>query len=382
MAERRISGRDPATGETITLRIDGGVIRAIEAGGKDSEIWLAPGFVDLQVNGYRGHDVNAEEMGPDTIAALAGALAAGGVTRFLPTIITASEPRILAALRAIARARQDDPAIAHAIPGIHVEGPHVSPLDGARGAHPVAHVRPPDFAEFARWQEACGGLVRIVTLSPHWPGAPDYIAALTATGVHVAIGHTHDEPDAIRAAVAAGARLSTHLGNGIAATLPRHPNAIWTQLAEDRLTKTFIADGHHLPADTLKAMIRAAGLSRSILVSDVTALGGMKPGIYDQPVGGAVELHADGRLSLRGTPFLAGAARPLRAGLEMLLDEIGLDLPDAIRLVCANPADFVGGGGRLEPGAPADIVGFHWAPGTRGVQVEFVLAHGVDMLDA
>src|SRR5699024_3206830 len=145
------------------------------------------------------------------------------------------------------------------VPGVHIEGPSISPADGPRGAHPVEHVRPPDLAEFERWQAAGDGLVKLVTLAPEHAGAPGYIRTLAARGVIVALGHSAATPDEVHAAVDAGARLSTHLGNGVAAVLPRHPNLIWTQLADDRLYASFIADGHHLSADTFRAMLRAKG---------------------------------------------------------------------------------------------------------------------------
>lgn len=353
------------------------MIAAIGEGPSDAEDWLGPGLIDLQVNGFAGHDLNAPGLLPETVKALAHVLRANGVTTFLPTLITASESSIGAALRAIARARESDPDLAHSIPCVHVEGPHISPEDGPRGAHPREHVRPPDLAEFHRWQEASGGLVGMVTLSPHHPEAPDYIRALTGEGVHVAIGHTHAGPEEIRAAVDAGAALSTHLGNGVAATLPRHPNLIWAQLADDRLTASFIADGHHLPADAFRAMLRAKGLERAVLVSDTAALGGLPPGTYRQPIGGDVELREDGRLGIAGTPYLAGAARPLIEDIPIAMRMGDLSLADALRLATVNPGRFVGGRARIEVGASADLIRFAWEPGATRLRVKELVLRGV-----
>jgi N-acetylglucosamine-6-phosphate deacetylase len=259
---------------------------------------------------------------------------------------------------------------------VHVEGPHISPLEGYRGAHSVEHVRPPDLAEFARWQQASDGLVGMVTLSPHFEGTAEYISRLTALGVHISIGHTHASADEIRKAVDAGARLSTHLGNGIAGTIPRHPNPIWTQLSEDRLTATMIADGHHLPADTFKAMVRAKGIGRSILVSDAVALGGMPAGIYDAPIGGKVELHSNGRLSLSGTEFLAGAVLPLKDGVARAMTMAGILLGEGVRMATANPGRFAGGAGIMEVGMPADLVRFSIEDGGMGLRIDRVLVRG------
>ncbi len=363
----RITGRDPASGASLAVTTERGRITAIEPGPNGEQPWLAPGLIDLQVNGFGGHDLNAPGLTPETVTALVHRLRQDGVTAFLPTLITASEADIIAALRAIAAARAADPAVAHAIPGVHVEGPHLAGEDGPRGAHPRAHVRPPDLAEFARWQAA--GPVAMVTLSPHWLDASTYIAALAARGVHVALGHTAATPEQIRAAAAAGARLSTHLGNGAAAMLPRHPNLIWAQLADDRLTAGFIADGHHLPADTLTAMLRAKGLDRALLVSDATALGGMPPGRYTQPIGGEVELLANGRLGTPGTPYLAGAALPLITGVANAITLAGLTLADALRLATVNPGRYAGGRGLLTLGGPADLIRFAWRPGDAALRL-------------
>jgi hypothetical protein len=123
----------------------------------------------------------------------------------------------------IAEARQLDLKVAACVPFVYVEGPHISPRDGYRGAHPADAVRPPSITEFDRWQDAAGGIVRMVTMSPHFSKSAEYIAALVKRGVHVAIGHTRASPEQIRCAVDAGARLSTHLGNGIAQKISPGP---------------------------------------------------------------------------------------------------------------------------------------------------------------
>ena len=376
----RICGRDPATGQSISVSAEEGRIAAVEPGPESETLWLSSGLIDLQVNGAAGIDLNAGDAGRpptvDDVAALAQHLATHGVTSFAPTLITASEASLLTALAVIARAREGDPLVRHMIPFVHVEGPFLSPLDGPRGAHPASAIRPPDLGEVARWQAACGGLVGLVTVSPHWPDAPGFIAGLVGAGVRVSIGHTHAEPVEIRAAVAAGAAFATHLGNGVRAMLPRHPNLIWEQLADDRVTAMFIADGHHLPPATLKAMLRAKGAERSVLVSDAVALSGMPPGLYDQPIGGRVELTEDGRLGLPGTPFLAGAALPLRAGVATVARLDGFTLHVALRLATRNPGRIVGGRGMLVPGAPADLIRFSWTEGDSDLAIAEVVVCG------
>ena len=368
-ATRTLTGRDPATGEGIAVEVSGGRITSVAPASDVPDVWLAAGLVDLQVNGYAGLDLNGPALEAATVIALGERLAQHGITRFAPTLITASEAAILAALRAIVAARRQSPLLHAMVPFVHVEGPSISLEDGPRGAHPAAHVRAPSLDEFKRWQEAAEGLVGLVTLSPEWPGAIPYIETLAREGVLVAIGHTAATPEQVHAATAAGARLSTHLGNGASALLPRHPNFIWAQLADDRLTASFIADGHHLPADTLKAMLRAKTLDRAIIVSDAAALGGMPAGTYSSPIGGAVEVGADGRLGIAGTPYLAGAGHLLTQNVATLVNAVGLPLTDALGLASGNPGALAGDRGTLAAGARADLIRFRFAPGDSALDV-------------
>lgn len=363
-----IRGLDPATSRPVAVEVSGGIIRAIREESHAVRSWIAPGLVDLQVNGFMGGDVNAASPSASEISRLCQEMLKVGVTAFLPTVITNSETAILRALKAVREAVQSDPVAAEMIAGVHVEGPHIAPEDGPRGAHPAAHVRPPSVHEFDRWQEAAGGLITLVTLSPHWPEAPDYVRHLVAKGVDVSIGHTSADEARIAAVVAAGARLSTHLGNGCSATLDRRRNVLWPQLADDALTAMFIADGHHLVPSALKTMLRAKGLSRSLVVSDTVALGGMPAGRYATPVGGKVILREDGFLALDdGTGnYLAGAALPLIASIPVLVHQASLGLADALSLSTANPGRWAKGRGTLKPGARADVLIFDW-DGSRAV---------------
>lgn len=375
----RILGRDPAKGRSVAITTEGGQVKAIEFEDHGERRWLCPGLVDLQVNGYAGHDLNGPALEVSTVRALGQALLKVGVTAFLPTLITAPEARIVAALRAIRRACAEDPQLAAMVAGIHVEGPHIAPEDGPRGAHPAADVRPPDIAEFDRWQEAAGGLVRLVTLSPHWPESPAYIRHLVKAGVRVSLGHTSADAARIAAAVDAGATLSTHLGNGSHALLDRRHNHLWPQLADDRLTAMFIADGHHVTPAQLKVMLRAKGPGRSFVVSDAVALGGLPAGKYETPIGGKVELRADGFLAIDdGTGrYLAGAALPLTAAIPVLVNQVGLTLGEAIALMTSAPGSFIGGRGVLAVGQPADLVAFGWDGSSARPVVEGVWLRGM-----
>lgn len=361
-----VHGLDPGTGQSLTVEVKSGVIQAVHrsqaAASESGQGWLAAGLIDLQVNGYAGHDLNDDQVTPETVQALARAMLASGVTTFLPTLITASEAQLTKALVAVQAARRLDPVVANMVPYVHVEGPAIAPEDGPRGAHPAAHVRPPSVAEFDRWQQASGSVVGMVTLSPHWPESAAYISHVVASGVHVALGHTDASPAQIVAAVDAGARISTHLGNGMYAMINRRRNPFWAQLVDDRLCASFIADGHHLAPDLLKVMLRSKGLGQSMIVSDATAIGGMSAGHYQASIGGAVTLSANGRLSMDdgSDQYLAGAALPLLAGVANLVRDGGLGLSDALGLATVQPGRWVGGRGLLAPGQPADLIRFNW----------------------
>jgi N-acetylglucosamine-6-phosphate deacetylase len=362
MEPLRCSGTCALSGLPIQLAFQD-AIHSVTPSTEDSGLYLAPGFIDLQVNGFAGVDYNHPRVPHEEIARSLRAQFATGVTRLYPTVITGAPEDMLACLRNLAAARESVPQGA-AIAGFHVEGPHISPEDGPRGAHPRQWVRPPDLDEFSRWQDAARGRIRIVTLSPEWPEAPRYIERIAAEGVVASIGHTRATAAQIAAAVAAGATLSTHLGNGAHPLLRRHPNYIWEQLAEDRLMAGFIVDGIHLGAAFLKSAIRAKTVERSLLVTDAATPAGAAPGRYllaDQPV----DLTDDGRVVLAGTDRLAGSALHMHRGVENLMRLAGLSLADATCMATVNPGRAGKVPGRtygLVPGAPADIAQFRLTP--------------------
>ena len=306
------------------------------------------GLVDIQVNGFGGIDYNSPDITADRVLESIAALRATGVTRVLPTLITGSLERFERCAKVLASI--GDPAVA----GIHMEGPYISPVDGARGAHPREHTRAATRDDFARRQEAAGGRIVLVTLAPEVPGAVELTAHLAESGVQVAIGHTDAAPAAIREAISAGATLSTHLGNGCAAVLPRHPNVIWEQLAADELHASIIVDGHHLPPSTVKAIAKAKGPLRTILTTDAIAAAGCPEGVYR--IGDVeVEIGPDRRPSLRGTPFLAGSALSMDAAIGNMVRFTGLALSEVLNMASAVPAAYLGI-------SPAGMVSGEWDP--------------------
>lgn len=294
-----------------------------------------PGFFDLQVNGFGGIDFNSPRLTAGQVAEALRRMRATGVTRCLPTLITSSFEEFAASARILSQVR--DPAVA----GIHMEGPYLSSEDGPRGAHRREHVIAASRDDFQRRQDAADGRIVLVTLAPEVEGALALIEHLVVAGIRVAIGHTAATPGQIADAISAGATLATHLGNGCAQMLPRHPNAIWELLAADAVSASLIVDGHHLPPATVKAMIRAKGTSRTILVTDAIAAAGCSPGRF--AIGGVTcELSADGRVSLPGTPYLAGSGLTMDRAVANAARFTGLPLEEVLPMASTNPARYMG----------------------------------------
>lgn len=381
-----LQGHSVDRGRAIHIGIEHGQITEVNSGAHDDRVVrrrrgkgtgavgeiangrIVPGLVDLQVNGYEGGDFNDDNLTVEKIRAIVVAEWRRGVTTLCPTLVTAPEDKILHSLSLIATARRCDALLRWSIPCVHVEGPYLSPEDGPRGAHDLDALRLPDIDELRRWQRVSGDIVGIVTVAPELPGAVAYIRAASASGVVIGLGHSAAGPGEVRAAVEAGAKMSTHLGNGCAPLLHRHANLIWTQLAETRLMAGFIADGHHLPKDVFVSMVRAKGAPRSVLVSDSVALAGSPPGTYHTAVGGDVELSADRRLSLAGTKgeLLAGSVSCLSECLAWAVFCAGLRWSVALNMTTRNPSRLVAAGsssaqslwrdrGQIRVGASADL---------------------------
>ena len=349
-------------GETVEIGIDAGYISSIDKIDGEASNYLLPGFIELQLNGYKGIDFNNPATTPEQIREAILEVRKTGVTTLCPTVITGSAAHIEGCLANIVRAIELYPEVARAVIGLHVEGPYISPEDGPRGAHPRDDVRPPDWAEFERWQRLSGNRIRILTLSPEWPGANEFISRVAATGVIVAIGHTAASPEQIASAAAAGARMSTHLGNGSHAKIDRHQNYIWAQLSNDSLWASFIVDGHHLPPSVVKCMIRAKTIEQSIIVTDAIAAAGLPPGRHH--LGNVeVEVLESRRVNLPGTPYLAGSVIDMNDSVAKAVAYAGITLNDAVRMATANPARLLGLEnelGSITVGLRADILIADW----------------------
>jgi N-acetylglucosamine-6-phosphate deacetylase len=308
---------------------------------------LAPGFIDVQVNGAMGFDFTAD---PPAMWRAGEELARHGVTSFLATIISAPRGTIDAAIESW-RSRPAG-AAPGAIPiGLHLEGPFLSP--GRAGAHPAGHLRMPDAAEAADWSPDAG--VWMVTLAPELPGAVPLAKELAGRGVIVAAGHSEATTDEARAAFDAGARYVTHLWNAMAPLEHRAPGLIGAALTDQRVTVGLIGDGVHVAPEILEVTWHAAA-GRVSLVSDAMAGLGMAPGEHrlgerEVTVNGAGAHLADGTL--------AGSVAGLDAGLRCLTTATGAGVAEVLHAVTSVPARLLGltdGRGGIRVGGRADLV--------------------------
>jgi len=369
----------------VTVCTEGDRIASVSAaetneaiGGDD--VWIAPAIFDVQVNGVGGINYKASDLTGEKVIETTEWMHKSGTGIWCPTLTTDSTENLMNGLSTLAEACEESGVADASFAGFHVEGPYIGSEDGPRGAHPLAHVRDPDWDEFQRFQEAAGGRIVIFTLSPEREGSLEFIEKAAATGVTVSIGHSGASRERIREAVAAGAKMSTHLGNGAHAELPRHDNYIWEQLAADELWAGMIPDGFHLPDPVLKSFYRAKGKERICLVSDVASIAGLEPGVYGRTSGlGQSELHPSGLITLVGTPYLAGAGRFLDMGIPNAVRVTDATLTDAIEMTSINPARLLGMDdrvGSVEVGKEASLTLFRWAEGQDKLEIVATVVRG------
>lgn len=341
-----ITGKLCETGELVQLIIEDDQITQIQPADSATkstfgapDVWIAPGFIDAQFNGYGGYDFNLGiwDTGFDQEQAAANILqlaAKTGTTRLCPTVVTNTEENIIKSFRRLVKQLDADPILQTAMSCFHLEGPYLSEKDGLRGAHPADCIRDPDWDQFQRFQEAADGRIKILTVAPERPGSVPFIEKAAANGIVISLGHTGATPEQVRDAVKAGARMSTHLGNGSHDQIQRHRNYIFAQLADDGLSAGIIADGDHLPPELVKIFARVKGTKNLVLVSDAAALGGLPPGVY----GGTHEVLPGGKIALAGTPYLAGAGHLLDVCVANALRWTELGMVGIAQAVSTNPA--------------------------------------------
>jgi len=294
-----------------------------------------PGYIDLQVNGCLGVSFSSPELIETDFARACEAVLADGVAAFLPALVTspvAVYERNLPVMTSVIQS----PEFKERLLGIHIEGPFISPEPGYVGAHDPRHVVPPDAALLERFQSLANGAIRMLTMAAELPGAAELARRAVEMDMVVSIGHSHCGEIELRELVEAGATCVTHLGNGVPSQLPRHPNSIWAALAEDRLMASIVADGHHLPPSVLKSIIRAKGVSRTIVVSDLCPFAGLPPGEY-QWCGRTIAVEEDGYVHDAHRDNLAGSGVGIVAAMKYLASLGFLSDEDLLSLGYHNP---------------------------------------------
>ena len=301
----------------------------------------AAGLFDFQVNGFGGVDFQRDNLTSTEFAHAVAALRQHGTSGIFATLITDEIEALCRRFAALEKLCATVPSAGAAILGYHLEGPWLSPTPGYRGAHPAGPMRAPTLADYERLQAAAHGRLRLITLAPEWPGSAEFIAAVTQQGVHVSLGHTNASEAEIDAAIRAGARFCTHLGNGCPLELPRHDNIVQRLLARDELTACFIPDGIHLPKGVLKNFVRAKPTGRVLFTTDAMAGAGAPPGRYT--IGPyLITVGADGVARQPGEKNFAGSTLTPDVGVRHIADWLNLTPEAAYHLWSTAPAAAFG----------------------------------------
>ncbi len=357
-----------ADGQPITIKINDGKISDIIRDSKERKItkgiiYVAPGLIDHQVNGYLSHSFVGDNLDAAQVKKITEAFWENGITTFMPTLTTESNEVLLRNFEKLNEILEDE-NLEQSIPGFHLEGPYISPVDGFRGAHNLTHIRNPNWEEFEAWYFASGKRIKEITIAPELEGAMDFIKKCIDNNIKVAIGHSNASTAQINEAVKLGASISTHLGNGCANTIHRHHNPIWPQLSEDKLFASLIVDGFHLTKEEVRTFYKVKGADKTILVSDITRWAGMPPGNYTD-FGQEIVVTEEGAIMMPKENVLAGASFLITKGIENIIKFTGCSLKEAIDMSTINPAKALGFNdrGEIAVGKRADLIYFRFASG-------------------
>ncbi|MGV8095418.1 MAG: N-acetylglucosamine-6-phosphate deacetylase [Mangrovibacterium sp.] len=364
-AQERIEGLFYHDLRPVSIEIAEGKIvrisRLKELSEPGDKVYIAPGLIDNQVNGFADitFSLGSGGLTLEGVKKATKALWQVGVTTYMPTLTTNSRELLLKNLSVLVKAKEEADLYG-SIAGFHFEGPYISPEDGYRGAHPLKYVRKPDWKEFMDFYKVSGANIMQVTLAPEIEGAMDFIRKCTALGITVAIGHHHASAELIDKAVLNGVKICTHLGNGCANMINRHLNPLWPQLSADRLLVSIIGDGFHLLPEEIRVFYKVKGVEKIILTSDATQYSGLPPGKYETEEGDPIEITWEGKLWNIAQNGLYGSASSLARGVVHVMQVTGCALGDAIQMASTNPAKLYGlkDRGTIEPGKRADLILF------------------------
>lgn len=378
-AQHLIEGLSYTDGQPISLEIKDGKISNIKGIAKltdeNVKVYIAPGFIDNQVNGFAGVSFAFGEsnLNAEGIEKATRELWKFGVTTYLPTLTTNSREVLVKNLKLLAESVNNE-RLHGSIPGFHLEGPYINPEDGYRGAHPKQFVRLPDWEEFLEFYKASGEKILEVTVAPEMEGAQEFIKKCTEKGIVVAVGHHNATKEQLDSSVINGAKISTHLGNGCANMINRHKNPLWPQLANNDLMISIICDGFHLLPEEMQVFYAVKGSEKTIITSDVTSYAGLDPGEYKTETGETIELTKEGMLRYPAQNVLYGSASAITKGVGHMMEVTDCSLADAVKMASQNPAKLLGlnDRGKLESGLRADIILFTLDDSKITIQKTFV----------
>jgi N-acetylglucosamine-6-phosphate deacetylase len=296
---------------------------------------------DIQINGFAGVDFQQPDLTGEDLKRAMDRLAARETLRFFVALISDSIDALCAKLRNMERIRSVDSRVAESVCGYHLEGPWLSPEAGYRGAHDPQFMGPPLSADFDKLQRAAGGNIRLITLAPEWRGSAEFIREVTGRGVEVSIGHSNASAADIEAAIQAGARFCTHLGNGVPALLPRHDNVMQRLLSRDELTAFLIPDGMHLPPGVLKNFFRAKPPGRALFTTDCMAAADAPAGRY-RLAHLELEVGEDRMVRMPGSMQFAGSALTPPEGVDNVCAWLGIPTDEARALFSTVTANAFG----------------------------------------
>jgi N-acetylglucosamine-6-phosphate deacetylase len=355
MSEQSVCGRHYLSGKFIEVKwADGKIHSVADAPEVDPDRWLAPGLVDIQINGYAGVDFQQDEVTDSAVEAAAAGLRRDGCGRWFLTLITDEWSVLLKRLLGMKQARDRSATLRRQIAGWHIEGPFLSPEPGYRGAHNPAVMTDPSCAQIDELKAVVGDDPTMLTLAAERNGTIDAIRRATGLGIKVSVGHSDASTDQLRAAVAAGATGFTHLGNGMPQAMDRFDNIVGRVIDTDGLVVGLIPDGLHLAPQLFRLIHKAQPADQIYYTTDAMSAAGAPPGRYR--IGKSeVEVGEDQVVRIPGQTNFAGSALKPIEGVRRAANMLGRSWRDVWDFFSLNPAGLVGLSAGIEVGATADL---------------------------
>ena len=321
------------------------------------------GFVDLQVNGYKGVDFSDPQLTLEDIRSVSIKLLKLGIIGYCPTLISSPLETYKHNLPIISEAMNQN--VGATILGIHLEGPFINPENGVRGIHPKENVIIPSIDLYEKLQEWSQNQIILITLAPEIKDAFALIDHIINIGhTIVSIGHTVAGADIIKKAIDMGVKAATHVGNGLPNMIHRHNNPLWSVLADDRIYGLFITDGFHLPEELIKVSFRSKGSSRFIVTSDLVHIAGLNPGMYTFH-GDSVLLENDGSLHCQNSEYLAGSTKTMFHCMNYISSLGELNLEELYKVGYKNPLNLIS--------KKIEQISVHQVPEIQYIDKKFVL---------